>query len=344
MGSAGLRRASEVAILNAHAMAKRLVAHYPIVYKGERGFVAHEFILDARGFKKAVVEVEVIAKRLMDYGFHAPTMSFPVVGTLMVEPTESEPLAELDRFCEAMIAIRQEIREVEEGRVKPDESPLRRAPHTAAAVTAAVWTRPYTREQGAFPLPRVRAKLAGVARIDNAWGDRNLFSCPRPLEAGEWQSPRRADAGRSLRGVPQVPVARPAAARPPARPLARPPRAASAAGPPVLSLVAWPALITLGVTLLRLVGELRGWSPSYFSRLPGGGLAIVGIVWLVPAWVPISAGADSSGPPLARGGVARRLATALCWASRSDTDSSGSHSPPGRARSSCGRGSPWWLR
>jgi glycine dehydrogenase len=187
MGSAGLRRATEVAILNANYMAKRLEAHYPIVYKGERGFVAHEFILDARGFKKAGVEVEDIAKRLMDYGFHAPTMSFPVVGTLMVEPTESESRAELDRFCEAMIAIRQEIRDVEEGRVKAEESPLRRAPHTARAVLASAWARPYSREQAAFPLAWVReAKFwPAVARIDNAWGDRNLFcTCPAVEDVG----------------------------------------------------------------------------------------------------------------------------------------------------------------
>ena len=114
----------------------------PVVYTGARGRVAHEFILDGRGFKKAGIEVEDVAKRLMDYGFHAPTMSFPVAGTLMVEPTESESKAELDRFCDAMIAIRQEIRDVEEGRVKAEESPLRRAPHTAAAVTAAEWDRP----------------------------------------------------------------------------------------------------------------------------------------------------------------------------------------------------------
>jgi len=187
MGAAGLRRATEVAILNANYMAKRLEPHYPIVYRGERGSVAHEFILDARGFKKAGVEVEDIAKRLMDYGFHAPTMSFPVVGTLMVEPTESESRAELDRFCEAMIAIRQEIRDVEEGRVAAAESPLRRAPHTAAAATAAEWSRPYTREQAVFPLPWVRdAKFwPSVARIDNPWGDRNLFcTCPPIEEAG----------------------------------------------------------------------------------------------------------------------------------------------------------------
>jgi glycine dehydrogenase len=188
MGAAGLKRATEVAILNANYMARKLEAHYPIVYKGERGFVAHEFILDARGFKKSGIEVEDIAKRLMDYGFHAPTMSFPVVGTLMVEPTESEPLAELDRFCDAMIAIRREIRDVEEGRVKPEESPLRRAPHTAAAVTAAEWNRPYSREQAAFPLPALRESKfwPSVARIDNAFGDRNLFcTCPSVAEAGD---------------------------------------------------------------------------------------------------------------------------------------------------------------
>jgi glycine dehydrogenase len=188
MGASGLRRATEVAILNANYMARRLEEHYPIVYKGERGFVAHEFILDARGFKRSGIEVEDIAKRLIDYGFHAPTMSFPVVGTLMVEPTESEPLAELDRFCDAMIAIRQEIRDVEEGRVKAEESPLRRAPHTVAAVTASEWRRPYSREQAAFPLASVRESKfwPAVARIDNAWGDRNLFcTCPSVEDAGQ---------------------------------------------------------------------------------------------------------------------------------------------------------------
>ncbi len=184
MGAEGLRKASQVAILNANYLAKRLAAHYPIVYTGVRGRVAHELILDGRGFKKAGVEVEDIAKRLMDYGFHAPTMSWPVPGTLMVEPTESEPRSELDRFCEAMIAIREEIRAVEEGRIPVGESPLRRAPHTARAVTAAQWDRPYTREQAAFPAPWLEGSKfwPPVARIDNAWGDRNLFcTCP-PLE------------------------------------------------------------------------------------------------------------------------------------------------------------------
>ncbi|HSD28945.1 MAG TPA: aminomethyl-transferring glycine dehydrogenase, partial [Vicinamibacteria bacterium] len=181
MGAGGLKRATEVAILNANYMATRLAPHYPIVYTGASGRVAHEFILDGRAFKKAGIEVEDIAKRLMDYGFHAPTMSWPVAGTLMVEPTESESKAELDRFCDAMISIRKEIRDVEEGRVKAEDSPLRRAPHTARAVTAADWDRPYSRELGAFPAPWVRdAKFwPAVARIDNTWGDRNLFcTCP----------------------------------------------------------------------------------------------------------------------------------------------------------------------
>jgi glycine dehydrogenase len=184
MGGEGLRKATQAAILNANYMAKRLAPHYPVVYTGASGRVAHEFILDARAFKKAGIEVEDIAKRLMDYGFHAPTMSWPVAGTLMVEPTESESKAELDRFCDALIAIREEIRAVEEGRVKAEESPLRRAPHTARAVTAEKWDRPYTREQAAFPAPWVReAKFwPPVARIDNTWGDRNLFcTCP-PVE------------------------------------------------------------------------------------------------------------------------------------------------------------------
>ena len=184
MGSGGLKRATEVAILNANYMAKRLEKHYPILYTGEHGRVAHEFILDARPFKKAGVEVDDIAKRLMDYGFHAPTMSFPVAGTLMVEPTESESKAELDRFCDAMIAIREEIRAVEEGRVPAEQSALRNAPHTARAVTAREWDRPYSREEAAFPAPWVReGKLwPAVARIDNTHGDRNLVcTCP-PME------------------------------------------------------------------------------------------------------------------------------------------------------------------
>jgi glycine dehydrogenase len=194
MGPEGLRKATEVAILNANYMARRLQEHYPILYRGRRGRVAHEFIVDARPFKKSAgIEVEDIAKRLMDFGFHAPTMSFPVAGTLMIEPTESESLSELDRFCEAMIAIRQEIREIEEGRVSPEKSALRNAPHTARAVTASVWDRPYSREQAAFPAPWVREGKfwPAVARIDNTYGDRNLVcTCSSVLElAGEVGDP-----------------------------------------------------------------------------------------------------------------------------------------------------------
>ena len=161
-----------------------LFRSYPILYTGRNGRVAHEFIVDARPFKSAGIEVDDIAKRLMDYGFHAPTMSFPVAGTLMIEPTESEPLAELDRFCDAMIAIREEIRAVEEGQADRTDNLLKNAPHTVRAVTATEWSHPYSREQAAFPAPWVREQKfwPSVARIDNTWGDRNLFcTCP-PLQ------------------------------------------------------------------------------------------------------------------------------------------------------------------
>ena len=181
MNGAGLTRASEVAILNANYMAARLAPHYPILYSGERGRVAHEFILDLRPWKAAGVEAEDVAKRLIDYGFHAPTMSFPVAGTLMIEPTESESKGELDRLADALIAIREEIREIEEGRMDKHDNPLKRAPHTAAEVTATEWNRPYSREQAAFPAPWVRENKFWpyVGRVDNVWGDRNLLcSCP----------------------------------------------------------------------------------------------------------------------------------------------------------------------
>jgi len=184
MGADGLRRATEVAILNANYMAARLSTHYPILYKGTHGRVAHEFIVDCRAFKAQGIEVEDIAKRLMDYGFHAPTVSFPVPGTLMIEPTESESKAELDRLCDALISIREEIRDVEEGRADPTENPLKRAPHTVHAVTADKWNRPYTREQAAFPAPWTREHKfwPSVARIDNAYGDRNLVCTCGPME------------------------------------------------------------------------------------------------------------------------------------------------------------------
>jgi glycine dehydrogenase len=185
MGGDGLTQATRYAILNANYVAKRLAAHYPIVYRGKKGRVAHECILDVRQLKKSAgIEVDDIAKRLMDYGFHAPTMSFPIPGTLMVEPTESESKAELDRFCDAMIAIREEIRAIEEGRLPRDDNPLKHAPHTAEAVLANEWTHAYSRELAAFPArwTRERKFWPPVARLNNALGDRKLVcSCP-PIE------------------------------------------------------------------------------------------------------------------------------------------------------------------
>lgn len=185
MGGAALTRATQVAILNANYIARRLDGHFPVLYKGARGMVAHECILDCRGFQQGGgVLVEDIAKRLQDYGFHAPTMSFPVAGTLMVEPTESETKAELDRFCDAMIAIRAEIRAVEQGRMDRADNPLKNAPHTAAEVMASEWSHPYSREEAAFPLPYVAARKywPPVKRVDNVYGDRNLFCTCAPLE------------------------------------------------------------------------------------------------------------------------------------------------------------------
>jgi glycine dehydrogenase len=185
MGADGLRRASEVAILNANYVADRLHLSFPVFYRGKRGRVAHECILDTRGVKRtAGVDVDDIAKRLMDFGFHAPTMSFPIAGTLMVEPTESESKRELDRFCEAMTTIRAEIRAVEEGTMSREDNPLKHAPHTAEAVTATEWKHPYPRDVAAFPAPWTRARKfwPAVGRINNAQGDRHLVcSCP-PIE------------------------------------------------------------------------------------------------------------------------------------------------------------------
>jgi len=182
MGAEGLTAASEAAILSANYVARRLMEHYPVLYTGPGGLVAHECIVDLRALKESSgITVDDVAKRLVDYGFHAPTMSFPVPGTLMVEPTESESKAELDRFCDAMIAIREEIRAVEEGRWHREDNPLKNAPHTAAMVTADRWTHPYPRETAAYPVASLRdAKYwPPVARIDNAYGDRNLVcTCP----------------------------------------------------------------------------------------------------------------------------------------------------------------------
>jgi len=185
MGADGLTKATKVAILNANYMAKRLEKHFPILYTGKNGTVAHEFILDVRPFKESAgVEANDIAKRLMDFGFHAPTMSFPVAGTLMIEPTESESKSELDRFCEAMIAIRSEIQDIAEGRMPRNNNPLTNAPHTAQTVMATDWTHPYSREQAAFPVKWVRESKfwPAVARIDQAFGDRNLICACPPMD------------------------------------------------------------------------------------------------------------------------------------------------------------------
>jgi glycine dehydrogenase len=188
MGAVGLAQASKVAILNANYLARRLAPHYPVLYRGERGWVAHECILDTRPLKKSAgIEVEDIAKRLMDYGFHAPTISFPVPGTMMIEPTESESKAELDRFCEAMISIRSEIREIEEGKAPRDNNLLKNAPHPADAVVSSQWLRPYSRERAAFPAAGSRRFKfwPAVARVDSAYGDRNLICACPPM--GEYE-------------------------------------------------------------------------------------------------------------------------------------------------------------
>ncbi|MBW4543559.1 MAG: aminomethyl-transferring glycine dehydrogenase [Symplocastrum torsivum CPER-KK1] len=186
MGGAGLTEATKVAILNANYIASRLAPYYPILYKGKTGLVAHECILDLRSLKKSAgIEVDDIAKRLMDYGFHAPTVSWPVAGTMMVEPTESESKEELDRFCEAMIAIRKEIEEIEAGKVDDQDNVLKNAPHTAEALLTSEWTHPYSREQAAYPAPWTRESKFWpvVGRIDNAFGDRNLVCSCLPMEA-----------------------------------------------------------------------------------------------------------------------------------------------------------------
>ena len=187
MGAAGLKRASEVAILSANYIAKRLDPYFPVLFKGKRGLVAHECIVDLRQWKSAGIEVEDVAKRLMDYGFHAPTISWPVAGTMMIEPTESEPKQELDRFCDAMISIHAEIEEVAKGNMDRANNMLKNAPHTARQIASENWERPYTREQAAFPAPWTREHKfwPAVGRIDNVHGDRNLFcSCP-PVEEFE---------------------------------------------------------------------------------------------------------------------------------------------------------------
>lgn len=184
MGGYGLKRATELAILNANYMMKRLQGSYEILYTGSHGRCAHEMIIDCRSFKACGVEVEDIAKRLMDYGFHAPTVSFPVAGTMMIEPTESESKEELDRFCDAMKSIREEIRDIESGGADSENNLLKNAPHTVDMACMDNWEYPYSRQQAVYPLPYVRESKfwPSVSRIDSAYGDRNLMCSCIPVE------------------------------------------------------------------------------------------------------------------------------------------------------------------
>jgi glycine dehydrogenase len=186
LGGEGMTDATRFAILNANYIKSRLEGHYPVLYTRENGRVAHEMIFDLRPLKaRSGIDETDVAKRLMDYGFHAPTVSFPVAGTLMIEPTESESQDELDRFCDAMISIREEIQAVIDGRADRQNNVLKNAPHTAAAVSADEWPHPYSRHHAAYPLPFVRAKKfwPSVGRIDNPYGDRNLMCACPPIEA-----------------------------------------------------------------------------------------------------------------------------------------------------------------
>ena len=187
MGANGLKRASEIAILNANYIAKRLDPYFPVLFKGKHGLVAHECIVDLRQWRSAGIEVEDVAKRLMDYGFHAPTVSWPVGGTMMIEPTESEPKHELDRFCEAMISIHAEMQAIADGKHDRQSNLLKNAPHTARQIVSDKWDRSYSREQAAFLAPWTRDHKfwPTVSRIDNVYGDRNLFCCCPPVEEFE---------------------------------------------------------------------------------------------------------------------------------------------------------------
>ena len=178
LGGCGMTEATKYAILNANYIRKRVEGHYKILYTGAQGMCAHEMILDCNEFEKSSgVLVGEIAKRLMDYGFHAPTVAFPVHGTLMVEPTESEPLSEIDRLCDALISIREEIREIEEGRADRINNVIKNAPHTMSVVCAENWDKPYSRQKAAFPMPHDDKYWPTVSKIDDAYGDRNLVCC-----------------------------------------------------------------------------------------------------------------------------------------------------------------------
>ncbi len=189
MGDDGVRKASQLALLNANYMMYRLKDHYNVLFTNEEGKCAHEFIIDCRPFVPKGIEAIDIAKRLHDYGFHSPTMSFPVTNTLMIEPTESEPLFEMDRFCDAMIQIRQEIQDVEDGKYPKDDNVLVHAPHTQQVVSSNSWNRSYSRELAAYPVPVLRKQKfwPTVSRVDDTYGDRNLIcSCP-PIESYDHQ-------------------------------------------------------------------------------------------------------------------------------------------------------------
>ena len=186
MGADGLTEATKIAILNANYMAKKLESYYPVLYQGKNGLVAHECILDLRSLKKsAQIEIDDVAKRLMDYGFHAPTVSWPVAGTIMVEPTESESKQELDRFCDALIAIREEVAAIESGKMDIHDNLLKNAPHTAESLIVGEWNHPYSREQAAYPAPwnKEYKFWPSVGRIDAAFGDRNFVCSCLPMEA-----------------------------------------------------------------------------------------------------------------------------------------------------------------
>ena len=186
LGAQGVRKATEYAILNANYMLARLKGQYDILYTNNNGNCAHEFIVDLRPFKKsAEIEAEDVAKRLMDYGFHAPTLSFPVPGTIMIEPTESEDKGELDRFCDAMLSIRREIAMIEEGKLDKKDNPLKNAPHTMFQICSDEWKKPYSREIAAFPLEYVKANKFWpcVSRVNNTYGDRNLICTCEPVSS-----------------------------------------------------------------------------------------------------------------------------------------------------------------
>jgi glycine dehydrogenase len=186
LGEEGLKQATAVAILNANYMRARLQKHYDMLYLGSNNTCAHEFIVDLRPFKKSAdIEAEDVAKRLMDYGFHAPTLSFPVPGTIMIEPTESEDKQELDRFCDALISIRHEIKEIEDGKVEKQNNLLKNAPHTQYVIISTEWDKAYTREQAAFPLPYLKLNKfwPSISRVNNTYGDRNLVCTCEPVSS-----------------------------------------------------------------------------------------------------------------------------------------------------------------